>query len=129
MVESRLFARSYASASPTVAQSWQFAGMPSTFAPATDVPVPTDYIIGPGDTLQVQMIGSTKGRYALVRTGGKSRDPDERGQPQWLLLKKPDEHSRVGEQEIVERQPHSVLSGLTISEIGKKAELVAELLE
>jgi len=70
-----------------------------------------------------------KGRYALVRTGGKSREPDERGQPQWLLLKKPDEHSRAGEQEIVERQPHSVLSGLTITEIGRKGELVAELLE
>lgn len=43
-----------------------FAGMPSTFAPATDVPVPAEYVIGPGDTLQMQLIGSNKGRYALV---------------------------------------------------------------
>ena len=43
-----------------------FAGSPSTFAPATDVPVPAEYIIGPGDMLQVQLIGSTRGRYALV---------------------------------------------------------------
>jgi polysaccharide biosynthesis/export protein len=43
-----------------------FAGMPSTFAPATDVPVPAEYVVGPGDTLQVQLIGTTKGRYALV---------------------------------------------------------------
>lgn len=43
-----------------------FAGSPSTFAPATDVPVPAEYIVGPGDTLQVQLIGTTKGRYALV---------------------------------------------------------------
>lgn len=43
-----------------------FAGMPSTFAPATDVPVPAEYVVGPGDTLQVQLIGNTKGRYALV---------------------------------------------------------------
>jgi protein involved in polysaccharide export with SLBB domain len=43
-----------------------FAGTPSTFAPATDVPVPAEYIVGPGDTLQVQLVGSTKGRYALV---------------------------------------------------------------
>jgi polysaccharide export outer membrane protein len=43
-----------------------FDGMPSTFAPATDVPVPAEYVVGPGDTLQVQLIGSTKGRYALV---------------------------------------------------------------
>jgi protein involved in polysaccharide export with SLBB domain len=43
-----------------------FAGMPSTFAPATDVPVPAEYVVGPGDTLQVQLFGNTKGRYALV---------------------------------------------------------------
>jgi len=43
-----------------------FAGMISTFAPATDVPVPAEYVVGPGDTLEVQLIGNTKGRYALV---------------------------------------------------------------
>jgi polysaccharide biosynthesis/export protein len=43
-----------------------FDGTPSTFAPATDVPVPAEYIVGPGDTLQVQLIGNTKGRYSLV---------------------------------------------------------------
>ena len=40
--------------------------MPSTFAPATDVPVPAEYVVGPGDTLEVQLIGNTKGRYSLV---------------------------------------------------------------
>ncbi len=43
-----------------------FAGSPSTFAPATDVPVPADYVVGPGDTVHVQLIGNTKGNYALV---------------------------------------------------------------
>jgi protein involved in polysaccharide export with SLBB domain len=43
-----------------------FAGSPTTFAPATDVPVPSEYVVGPGDTLQIQLIGSSKGRYALV---------------------------------------------------------------
>jgi polysaccharide export outer membrane protein len=43
-----------------------FAGQPSTFAPATDVPVPAEYVIGPGDTLQIQLIGNSRGRYALV---------------------------------------------------------------
>ena len=43
-----------------------FAGMPSTFAPATDVPVPAEYVVGPGDTIEVQLIGNTKGRYSLV---------------------------------------------------------------
>ena len=43
-----------------------FEGAPSTFAPATDVPVPAEYVVGPGDTLEVQLIGNTKGRYELV---------------------------------------------------------------
>lgn len=43
-----------------------FAGMTSTFAPATDVPVPAEYVVGPGDTIEVQLIGNTKGRYSLV---------------------------------------------------------------
>lgn len=43
-----------------------FAGAPSTFAPATDVPVPSEYVVGPGDTIQVQLIGNTKGRQNLV---------------------------------------------------------------
>lgn len=30
----------------------------STFAPVTDVPVPSDYIVGPGDQLRVQLYGS-----------------------------------------------------------------------
>lgn len=43
-----------------------FAGRTSTFAPATDIPVPADYVVGPGDTVEVQLIGNTKGRYKLA---------------------------------------------------------------
>jgi protein involved in polysaccharide export with SLBB domain len=43
-----------------------FSGKPSTFAPATDVPVPAEYVVGPGDSIEVQLVGNTKGRYALV---------------------------------------------------------------
>lgn len=43
-----------------------FAGITSTFAPATDVPVPAEYVVGPGDTLEVLLTGNTKGRYSLV---------------------------------------------------------------
>lgn len=43
-----------------------FAGVPTTFAPATDVPVPTEYVVGPGDTIRVQLIGTTRGNYNLV---------------------------------------------------------------
>lgn len=43
-----------------------FSGLTTTFAPATDVPVPAEYVVGPGDTLEVQLTGSAKGRYSLV---------------------------------------------------------------
>ncbi|HET7204449.1 MAG TPA: SLBB domain-containing protein [Steroidobacteraceae bacterium] len=43
-----------------------FAGSPSTFAPVTDVPVPAEYVVGPGDRLEVQLIGNTRGRHSLV---------------------------------------------------------------
>lgn len=35
-----------------------FAGSPSTFAPVSDVPIPGEYVLGPGDVLQVQLYGS-----------------------------------------------------------------------
>ena len=35
-----------------------FDQAPSTFAPTTDVPVPSDYVVGPGDQFTVQLYGS-----------------------------------------------------------------------
>jgi protein involved in polysaccharide export with SLBB domain len=43
-----------------------FSGSPTTFAPATDIPVPPDYKIGPGDTIQVQLFGKENRQYSLV---------------------------------------------------------------
>jgi polysaccharide biosynthesis/export protein len=34
-----------------------FNGTPTTFAPVSDIQVPIDYIVGPGDTLEVQLYG------------------------------------------------------------------------
>ena len=54
-----------------------FSGSPTTFAPATDVPVPAEYVVGPGDSLQVQLIGNTKGNHALtVDREGRINFPD-----------------------------------------------------
>lgn len=43
-----------------------FKGAPLTFAPATDVPVPPDYVIGPGDQVRVQLFGKESATHALV---------------------------------------------------------------
>ncbi|MEC8963935.1 MAG: SLBB domain-containing protein [Pseudomonadota bacterium] len=43
-----------------------FAGEPSTFAPVSDVPVPSEYILGPGDTLRIQIYGKESQDYSLT---------------------------------------------------------------
>ena len=47
-----------------------FTDAPSTFVPATDIPVPPDYVVGPGDQLRVQLFGTTN--RTLTLTVGRS---------------------------------------------------------
>jgi polysaccharide biosynthesis/export protein len=42
-----------------------FEGSPSTFAPVKDIQVPTDYLVGSGDTLLVQLYGNDNQNYTL----------------------------------------------------------------
>jgi protein involved in polysaccharide export with SLBB domain len=43
-----------------------FEGNPSTFAPVSDIQVPMDYVVGPGDTLNVQLYGTAPALYTLT---------------------------------------------------------------
>jgi polysaccharide export outer membrane protein len=43
-----------------------FEGAPSTFAPVSDIQVPNDYIVGPGDTLNIQLYGNEPSSYELT---------------------------------------------------------------
>jgi protein involved in polysaccharide export with SLBB domain len=43
-----------------------FKDSTTTFAPLTDVPVPSNYIVGPGDRLNVQLFGSQNRSFRLV---------------------------------------------------------------
>jgi len=43
-----------------------FAGTPTTFAPINDVPVSSDYLLGPSDVLKVQLYGKTSMAYELA---------------------------------------------------------------
>ncbi len=45
-----------------------FAGVPTTFAPATDIPIDVDYVLGPGDTVKIQLFGKEHAEYSLVVT-------------------------------------------------------------
>nr|WP_282562512.1 SLBB domain-containing protein [Marinobacter panjinensis] len=42
-----------------------FAGSPTTFAPVTEIPIPNDYTLGPGDVLRVQLWGKENQQLAL----------------------------------------------------------------
>jgi protein involved in polysaccharide export with SLBB domain len=43
-----------------------FEGVPSTFAPVSDIQVPVDYVVGPGDTMNVQLYGNEPATYMLT---------------------------------------------------------------
>ena len=43
-----------------------FEGVPSTFAPVSDIQVPSDYIVGPGDKLEIQLYGNEPASYSLT---------------------------------------------------------------
>jgi protein involved in polysaccharide export with SLBB domain len=43
-----------------------FTQVPTTFAPTTDIPVPADYRVGPGDNLTIDLFGKRSGQYQLV---------------------------------------------------------------
>lgn len=43
-----------------------FAGSPTTFAPATEVPVPAEYVLGPGDELNIHLYGREDQDLVLV---------------------------------------------------------------
>jgi polysaccharide biosynthesis/export protein len=53
-----------------------FKGLPSTFAPVSDIQVPIDYVVGPGDTLEVQLYGNEPAIYELtVQRDGRINFP------------------------------------------------------
>jgi protein involved in polysaccharide export with SLBB domain len=53
-----------------------FEGSPSTFAPVSDIQVPIDYLVGPGDTLEIQIFGTESSRYELtVQRDGRINFP------------------------------------------------------
>lgn len=45
-----------------------FNSAPSTFAPATNIPVPANYVMGPGDTVIIQLYGQRNLTHELVIT-------------------------------------------------------------
>jgi len=63
------------------------------------------------------------GRFALIETG--SRQGKKTAGKQWLLVKKPDIHK--SERDLLVEEPRSVLSGLTVDELERRADIAASL--
>ena len=42
-----------------------FANAPTTFAPAASIPVSSDYLLGPGDTLEILFYGKSNSKFSL----------------------------------------------------------------
>ena len=54
-----------------------FAGEPTTFAPVSDIPVPSEYKVGPGDVIQIQMYGKENQEHELrVSRNGSLQLPE-----------------------------------------------------
>lgn len=43
-----------------------FSGQPTTFAPVTEVPVPSEYVMGPGDVVRIQLFGKENQTHQLT---------------------------------------------------------------
>lgn len=43
-----------------------FAGVPTTYTPVSDIPVPSNYVVGPGDVINVQLYGKENNSYELT---------------------------------------------------------------
>lgn len=56
-----------------------FAGSPTTFAPVTEVPVPAEYTLGPGDVLKIQLWGNQSLRLELTVSRDGTIEFPERG--------------------------------------------------
>ena len=53
-----------------------FASDPTTFAPGNEVPIPSDYRIGPGDLLEIQLFGKQNESFSLgISSDGLIRFP------------------------------------------------------
>jgi protein involved in polysaccharide export with SLBB domain len=53
-----------------------FAGQPTTFAPVNSIPVPTDYILGPGDQIKISLYGTKNESFKrLIDRNGNLNTP------------------------------------------------------
>jgi protein involved in polysaccharide export with SLBB domain len=92
-----------------------FSEVPTTFAPATDIPVPADYRIGPGDNVTVELFGKKSARYSLVVNRDGALNVPEFGPIQVTALTLDQMRQEVDQR--VTRQMVGVRASVTMGEL------------
>jgi len=92
-----------------------FAGVPTTFAPATDIPVPVDYVMGPGDQVKIQLLGKESNSFDLVVSRDGTISFPELGPISLSGLNFSEAKSRI--QEVVNEQMIGVRAVVSLGEL------------
>jgi len=92
-----------------------FEGEPMTFAPVSDIPVPGEYLVGPGDNIKVQLYGKENKEYDLVISRDGNIQFPELGPISVLGLKFEDLRKTVTAR--IKQQMIGVESNITMGEL------------
>lgn len=92
-----------------------FEGEPITFAPVSDIPVPGEYLVGPGDNIKVQLYGKENKEYDLVISRDGNIQFPELGPISVLGLKFEDLRKTVSAR--IKQQMIGVESNITMGEL------------
>ncbi|QFU23457.1 SLBB domain-containing protein [Shewanella eurypsychrophilus] len=92
-----------------------FAGEPTTFAPVSDIPIPGEYLVGPGDNIKVQLYGKENREYDLVISRDGTIQFPELGPISVLGLKFDDLRKTISAR--IKQQMIGVQSNITMGEL------------
>lgn len=92
-----------------------FEGEPVSFAPVSDIPIPSEYLVGPGDTIKVQLYGKENKEYDLIIGRDGNIQFPELGPISVLGLKFEDMRKAVSAR--IKQQMIGVESNITMGEL------------
>lgn len=92
-----------------------FQGEPTTFAPVSDIPVPSEYLMGPGDVVNIQIYGKENQNYSLTVSRSGMIDIPNSGPISVNGLTFENLQSQLGQK--IEEQYTGVKTNITLGEL------------
>lgn len=92
-----------------------FEGEPTTFAPVSDIPVPSEYLMGPGDVVNIQIYGKENQNYSLTVSRSGILDVPNSGPVSVNGLTFEKLQSQLGQK--IEEQYTGVKTNITLGEL------------